>query len=169
MIVVESERLVLRRLSPEDAPFVLELLNDPGFLRHVGDRGVRTLEQARAYVIEGPMASYDAHGFGLYLVTTKGDGTPIGLCGLLKRDTLDDVDVGYALLPAFRAQGYAYEAASAVLSHAREALGLTRIAAIVQAENADSIRVLERLGLGFERTLRLGAEGTEVLVYARAM
>lgn len=169
MIVAETDRLILRRLSPADAPFMLELLNDPAFLQYIGDRGVRTLEQARDYVLAGPVASYDVHGFGLYLVTLKRDGTPIGMCGLLKREALDGVDVGYALLPAFRAQGYAYESAAAVLAHARDACGLSRILAIVQPTNVDSIRLLERLGLGFERTLRLTADGPEVLIYARAL
>jgi RimJ/RimL family protein N-acetyltransferase len=160
MGVLETERLSLRWLCVDDAPFMLELLNEPSFIRYIGDRGVRTLEQARKYVLDGPVASYERFGFGLYLVTLREDGAPIGVCGLLKREVLDDVDVGFAFLPRFWGQGYALEAASAVMTDGRERFGFERIVAITDPDNAGSIRVLEKLGFRFEELVRLqGFEG----------
>ncbi|WP_224366133.1 GNAT family N-acetyltransferase [Hyalangium versicolor] len=155
MKVLDTERLVIRRLSLEDAPFVLKLVNEPSWLQFIGDRGVRNLEDARGYLQNGPLAMYDRHGFGLYRVDLKEDGTPIGMCGLLRRDSLPDVDIGYALFPQFWGCGYAYEAASAVMEYGLKALGLPRIVAIVSPENRSSIRVLEKLGLAFQQKVRM--------------
>jgi ribosomal-protein-alanine N-acetyltransferase len=165
VIVLETERLVLRHLTLNDAPFILELLNDPSFLRYIGDRGVRNVQDARQYLIKGPIASYQKSGFGLYLVFLLESGDPIGICGLLKRDTLDDVDVGFAFLPPHWGKGYARESASAVLAHARATLGLKRIVAITSPDNAASIKVLEKLGLKFERMVRLGDDPREVRLF----
>src|SRR6267378_3848261 len=128
-MILETERLQLRRLSLDDAEFVLRLLNEPSFIQNIGDRGVRTIDDARAYILKGPIASYEKFGFGLWMVETKSKAAPIGICGLLKRDVLDDVDIGYALLPEFWSQGYALESASAVTSYASESLGLKRVVA----------------------------------------
>ena len=155
MQVLETPRLVLRWVTTDDAPFIHELLNEPSFIQFIGDKGVRTLDDARNYILTGPVASYQRFGFGLYLVLLKETGAPIGMCGLLKRDTLPDVDVGYALRPAFWLQGYAYEAALAVLAHGREAFGLTRIVAITSPDNAGSRAVLEKLGLHYEESISL--------------
>ncbi len=152
--VVETERLLLRRLREDDAEFILELLNEPAFLEFVGDKGVRTLGDARKYIRTGPVESYARHGFGLYLTTLK-DGTAIGICGLLKRESLEDVDVGFAFLPAFWSKGYAAESVAAVLSHGRHDFELERIVAVTSAGNDRSIRVLEKLGLRFERMVRV--------------
>src|SRR5437762_12680729 len=119
-MVIETERLQLRRLSVDDAEFILRLLNEPSFIQNIGDRGVRTLDDARSYILKGPVASYEKFGFGLWMIETKARATPIGICGLLKREVLEDVDIGYALLPEFCSQGYALESASAVMSYARE-------------------------------------------------
>jgi ribosomal-protein-alanine N-acetyltransferase len=147
MAVLETERLSLRRLAPEDdAAFVVELLNDPSFLRNIGDRGVRNEEDARRYLRDGPMASYAAHGYGLYLVAMKETGMSAGICGLVRRAYLDAPDLGFAFLPGFRRRGVASESASAVMSEAFGPLGLDRVLAIVSPHNADSIRVLEKLG-----------------------
>lgn len=154
--VCETPRLRLRHVAEDDAPFILELLNDPGWLRFIGDRGVRSLEDARRYIEQGPRKMYADHGFGLFLVERKDDGAPLGLCGLIRRDTLPDVDIGFALAERFRGQNYAYEAAAATLRHAREVLKLERIVAIAMPENAASTRLLERLGLRFERTITFG-------------
>lgn len=167
--MIESERLHLRQLRATDAAFILELLNDAAWLRHIGDKGVRTLEDARAYIANGPAASHARHGFGLDLVERKSDSAPLGICGLIQRDTLPDVDVGYAFLPQFRGAGYAAEAVAAVIEHARRSLGLRRIVAIVAPGNHASIRVLEKLGLTFERNLRLSPEGSETSLYARTL
>jgi len=167
--VLETARLALFRLTPDDAPFIVELLNDPSFLRYIGDRGVRTPDAARRYIETGPMASYERFGFGLYRVDLKATGEPIGICGLLKRDTLSDADVGFALLPRFRASGYAFEAASAVLASARAAHGLERVLAITAPDNVVSIQLLEKLGFRFERRTRLADGAAEINLFARAV
>ena len=153
MIVCETPRLRLRHLVQADAAFILELLNEPDFIRNIADREVRTLEDARRYIESGPVASYRRHGFGLYLIETRDDGAAIGICGLLKRAYLEDVDVGFALRAAFRGKGYAFEAASAVMRYGQDVLGVGRIVAITAAHNEASIKVLRRLGLQFERLI----------------
>ena len=154
-VILTTERLTIRLIDEADAPFILELLNDPSFIRNIGDRHVRTPDEAREYIRKGPLASYERHGFGLWLVERKGQGTPIGICGLLKRDVLDAPDIGFAYLPAFQSKGYGYEAARAVLDHARNALGLSRILAIVNADNEASARLLEKVGMRFERMVQV--------------
>lgn len=166
MCVLETDRLILHRLTVEDAAFILDLLNQPSFLQYIGDRGVRTLDDARRYILNGPVASYKRFGFGLNRVELKATGTPIGLCGLLKRETLDDVDIGFAFLPSFWSKGYAYESASAVLEQGLDALGLPRIVAITAPDNHRSIRLLEKLGLRFERLARLSEAEPEVKLFA---
>jgi len=163
--VAETERLSIRRLTAEDAEFILDLLNQPSFLRYIGDKGVRTLDDAVSYLRTGPMLSYERFGFGLYRVSLKNGDEPIGICGLVKRDALDDVDVGFALLPAFWSQGYGFEAATAVIAHARR-LGVGRLVAIVSPDNVPSIALLERLGMRFERMVRLTAEAAEIMLFA---
>ena len=164
-VVLETERLRLRRLTAADAPFMQELLNDPDFMRFVGDRGVRTDDEARAYVRNRIERSYDALGFGLYLVERKADGARAGICGLVKRDGLEDVDLGFALLPPFRGLGIASESAAAVVAHARRDAGLRRLVAITDPDNRDSIRVLERLGFAFAGMIRLAADASEVRLF----
>jgi ribosomal-protein-alanine N-acetyltransferase len=154
LIVFSTPRLVLREMSADDAPFILELLNDPAFIRHIGDKGVRTLDAARDYIRTGPVASYKEHGFGLWLAERRDDSTRIGICGLLKRAVLDDVDIGFALLPQFRSGGYGFEAASAVIAHARDILGLRRLVAISNSDNYASGKLLEKLGLSFEKLVQ---------------
>jgi RimJ/RimL family protein N-acetyltransferase len=164
--VVGSERLVLRELSLADAAFVVELLNDPGFLRFIGDRGVRTEEDARGYLEKGPLASYARHGFGLYAVVTRDSAEVAGICGLLRRDWLDEPDVGFAYLPRFRGRGYAVEAARAILDDAARRLGLARVGAIVSPDNERSLRVLGKLGFRHERDARPPGEAADVRVLA---
>lgn len=165
MNVVETDRLVLRHLSVDDAEFVLELLNQPSFLQFIGDKGVRTLNEAREHILHGPIASYERLGFGLYLTILKETQVPIGICGLLKRDSLQDVDVGFAFLPKFWSKGYAFESASAVLGYGRNTLGIQRIVAITSTENFASIRVLEKLGLRFDRMIRLSEDEEEIKLF----
>jgi len=166
MYVLETERLLLRHLTLDDAQFTFRLVNDPSWLRFIGDRGVRSVDDARDYLRKGALASYAQHGFGLYLTELKDGAQPIGICGLVKRDTLPDVDVGFALLPPFAGRGYAAEAALAVMSHARERVGLRRVVAITKPDNRSSIRVLEKIGLAFERLIRPVADGDELALYA---
>ncbi|HEU4328722.1 MAG TPA: GNAT family N-acetyltransferase [Roseiflexaceae bacterium] len=165
MTVFETERLALRRFTLADAPFVLELLNDPDWHRYIGDRGVRTLQQAENYIVTVPMQMYDRLGFGLYLVEHKASGEPIGMCGLLKRDFLEDVDLGFAFLARHRAQGYALEAALGTLGYARSALGLGRVAAIVAPDNERSARLLEKLGFRFERMVSYPGETEQLRLF----
>jgi len=166
MNVLETERLNLRWLSTEDAAFILELVNDPDWLQFIGDRGVRTLEDARAYIQNGPIAMYQRVGFGLFLVELKQSATPIGMCGLIERAGLEDIDIGYAFMPAFRGQGYAYESASAMMTYAQDTLGLKRVVAITAPDNMRSIALLTKLGLSFENMLRLGEDQPEVTLFA---
>jgi RimJ/RimL family protein N-acetyltransferase len=165
--VLETARLVLRHLTAEDAAFMLRLLNEPSWIRFIGDRGVRTLEGAREYIAKGPVASYERHGFGLFLVELKGEGTAAGICGLIKRDALEDVDIGFAFLPEFWGRGYAHEAAAAMMEHAQRVLGFKRVAAIVASDNESSIRLLEKLGMSFERMIRLPGDDEEIKLFAR--
>jgi RimJ/RimL family protein N-acetyltransferase len=166
MNILQTERLNLRRLSLDDAEFIVELLNDPSFLRFVGDKGVRTTDDARQYILTGPMSSYERHGFGLWLVELKGSKTPLGICGFLKRDMLSDVDIGFAVLPQHRGQGYAFESAVAVMDYGKNVLGLKRVVAITNDDNAGSIRLLEKIGLSFDRMIRLSDDGPEIRLLA---
>lgn len=151
MTILETERLILRHFNRDDGPFILALLNEPSFLRYIGDKKVRTLDDARQYIANGPVATYAQHGFGLYQVELKDTHTPVGMCGLLKREELPHPDIGFAFLPDFWNKGFAYEAAAAVLKDARERLQLDRILAIVNPDNEASIKLLEKLGFNFEQ------------------
>lgn len=164
--VLETERLRIRWLSLEDAGFILELLNDPAWLQFIGDFGVRTLEDARVYLSESILAMYAHLGFGLYLTELKEGAVPIGVCGLIKRDFLEDVDIGFAFLPDFRKQGYAYEAAAAVLTYGKETFGLKRIVAITSPKNQASARLLEKLGLHFERVISSPFDSKDLKLFA---
>lgn len=165
MIVLQTERLQLAHLNDADAPFILELLNDPDWLLHIGDRGVRNLDDARAYIANGPGAMIARHGHGLYRVDRRADGAKLGLCGLIKRDSLPDVDLGYAFLPAARGQGYALEAAAAALAQARDLLRLPRLLAITAPANSASARLLEKLGMRLQERRRLSDDADLVCVY----
>ena len=167
MPVLETERLLVRRFTIDDAEFILTLLNEPSFLRYIGDKKVRTLEDARQYILNGPVASYERHGFGLCLVELKESNTPIGMCGLLKREELPNVDIGFAFLPEFWKQGFAFEAATAVLNDAHVRLKLERILAITSLDNEASIKLLERLGFKYERELKLSADRNQVKLFTR--
>ena len=161
--MIETARLVIRRFVVTDAPFVLELLEDPAFRKHVGDRGVRDLEDARKYIEAGPVASYERHGSGLMLMLLRESSVPVGMCGILHREELPAPDLGYALLPSFRGRGLAKEACDGVLSDAR-ARGVEEVLAIVSKENAPSIAVLEHLG--FERRGEHRSDGEALALFA---
>jgi RimJ/RimL family protein N-acetyltransferase len=165
-VVLETPRLILRRFTLDDAAFVHAMVNDPDWIEHIGDRGVRTLEDARAYIRDRTLAQYERLGFGMYVVTLRGSGQAVGSCGLIRRESLNDVDIGFAFLPEYRGQGYATEAAAAVLDYGVKSAGLKRIVAIVSAANHRSIRILERIGLRFERMLKLPDENEEIPLYA---
>ena len=167
MTVLETERLSLRKLTVDDAEFILALLNEPSFLRYIGDKKVRNLDDARQYILNGPVASYERHGFGLNCVELRESHTPIGMCGLLKREELPDPDIGFALLPDFWNKGFAFEAATAVLEDARERLNVQRILATTSLDNDASINLLQRLGFRFEEVVKLSPNGEQLRLFSR--
>lgn len=164
MIVLETERLILRPLTTADAPFILTLLNEPSFIRYIGDKKVRDVKDAEQYILNGPVASYERHGFGLYLVELKETQTPVGMCGLLKRDELAHADIGFALSPDFWNRGLAFEAAAAVMKDARERLRLAPLLAITTKDNEASIRLLGRLGFRCEGVVKM-ADDVELFLH----
>ena len=166
---LETPRLTLRRFELTDAPFVVALLNQPSFIANIGDRGVRSIDDAHRYLREGPMAMYEKHGFGLWQVLRRSDGTPVGMCGLLKRDNLPDADIGYAFLPEYWGSGYAFEAPEATMNHGAKAFGLKRLVAVVSQGNTASIRVLEKLGMRYERMFAMRPDEPEVRLYGRTL
>jgi len=166
--ILETPRLRIRAFTVDDAPFAYELVNDPDWIRNIGDRNVRTLEDARGYLERGPIAMQEKHGFSLFAVILKESDVTIGMCGLIRREALEDVDIGFAFLPAYRGQGYALESAQAVMDYAWEVLRLDRLVAIVAPGNAPSIRLLESLGFTFERLMRLPNDDEDLRLYGRA-
>ncbi|MCM3904733.1 MAG: GNAT family N-acetyltransferase [Pyrinomonadaceae bacterium] len=166
MHILETERLVLRRMMADDAEFILELVNQPSFIHFIGDKGVRNHADAVQYIQTGPMANYERFGFGQYLVEIKDSRVPIGMCGLTKKDSLPDVDLGFALLPAFWSKGYAFEAAAAVKAYARDVLAISRLVAVTNPDNESSIKLLEKLGFRFERMIRLSEDASEIKLFA---
>jgi RimJ/RimL family protein N-acetyltransferase len=161
---IETERLVLREFTADDAAFVHRLVNEPAFLRYIGDRGVRTLDDARRYIADGPVAGYARDGHGLMKVVRKADDAGVGMCGVLKRDTLPEPDIGFSFFPEYWSQGYALESARGVLRHARETLGLGRILAITTRDNEPSMRLLARLGFRFDRMIAFDSEELRLFV-----
>jgi [ribosomal protein S5]-alanine N-acetyltransferase len=165
-VKLDTQRLTIRPFTQDDAAFILELVNDADWQRFIGDKKVRSLDDARRYLRDGPLAMLAKHGVGLCCVERRSDGVAIGMCGLIKRDTLADIDLGFAFLPAARGQGYAREAAAAVLTHGLRTLALKRIVAITDLDNAASARVLEGVGLRFERLLPAAADGKVLRLFA---
>ena len=166
MHVIETERLVLRRMTPDDAEFIFRLVNEPSFLHFIGDKGVRNHADAVRYIESGPIANYERFGFGQYLVELKEDRVPIGMCGLTKKDSLPDVDIGFAFLPAFWSQGYAFEAATAVKSYVKDVLGISRLVAVTNPDNESSIKLLKKLGFTFVRMIQLSQDSSEIKLYS---
>lgn len=165
MKILETKRLFLQQATSSDAKFILELLNDPAFIQNIGDRGLQTLEDARNYISNSLIASYKDYGFGMYLVILRDTREVAGLCGLVKRSGLDDVDIGHAFLPRYWSKGYATEAALAVKEYAKDTIGLKRLVAITDPLNQGSIRVLEKIGLKFEKMIRLSKDDIKLKLY----
>jgi ribosomal-protein-alanine N-acetyltransferase len=165
-MTLRTERLAIRPFTEDDAALILELVNDAEWLRFIGDKQVHGLDDARRYLREGPMDMWTRHGHGLSCVERASDGVAIGMCGLIKRDSLDDIDLGFAFLPAARGRGFAREAAAATIAHGFASLGLKRIVAITDIDNVASARVLENVGLRFERLLPAGADGKTLRLFA---
>lgn len=163
--ILETERLFLRELNLTDAGFILALLNSEPWLRYIGDRGVKNIQQAEKYLLEGPMTSYRVNGFGLYLVTLK-SGIPVGVCGLLRRDTMPHPDIGFAFLPAFSGKGYGFEIARATMEYAKSDLGLATILAITTPDNTPSINLLKKIGMHFEKSVLFKDSNEEMLMFS---
>ena len=165
MNLSETPRLTLTELSEADAAFMLELLNSPAWLKYIGDRGVKTLEDAEQYILNRIIPSYRKNGFGFYLVKLKGNSSSIGICGLVKREGLAHIDIGFAFLPGYEGRGYGYESASAVMKFAREILKLGTIVAITTKDNTRSIHLLEKIGLRFKETVSLPGDNEELMLF----
>jgi len=163
---IKTERLTLRQFTLNDADFILKLLNEPSFIQNIGDRGVRRQSDAKKYLENGPMSSYAKNGFGLLAVTLNDTGQSIGMCGLIKREALEDVDIGYAFLPKFWSKGYALESAQAVMKYAAEVVRLKRVVAIVDPNNAGSIRLLEKIGMIFEKMVKLSEDDIDLKLFS---
>ena len=167
MIVIETPRLRLRTATLDDAPFYLALVNEPSWIANIGDRNIHTLEAARAALEAGPMAQQREHGYSFYIIERRSDGAGMGMGGMIRRDSLPGPDIGYAMLPAYWGQGYAYEAAAAVVQHARHVLGIPTLYGITSPQNQASINLLNKLGLRFERFSRLPPAGKETNIYRK--
>jgi RimJ/RimL family protein N-acetyltransferase len=165
-VVLETNRLSLREFTAADSDFIVQLLNTPGWLRFIGDRNVKTSEDALRYLENGPIRSYRENGFGLYLVALKETGIAVGMCGLIKREGLESVDIGFAFLPLFSGQGLAVEIAQATLAYAKNVLHLEKVLAITDPRNERSIRLLEKLGLKFEKWVVLPGQQEELLLFS---
>lgn len=164
-MISQTPRLSLELLKLNDAPFILELLNSPGWLRYIGDRGVKSLEDAEKYILDGPLKDFEKLGHSLFKVALKASGSPIGLCGLLKRDFLDHPDIGFAFLEEYAGKGYALEASQAVLDWAKKQLHVHQVLAITLAENQRSIGLLKKLGLHYEKMVQY-PDGANLCLYS---
>jgi ribosomal-protein-alanine N-acetyltransferase len=164
-MIIETSRLRIRELSVEDAEFVFRLVNEPAFIANIGDKGVRTLEDARSFISEGPWRFQEKRGYGQFLVEHKEDGDPVGICGLLFRDSLNLTDVGFAILAKHRGRGFALEAAKAVMKYGFSELRAEEIVGLTSAENTASIRVLEKLGMKFDRIVKMSDDDPGTAVY----
>ena len=153
--IIETERLLLRKLTLYDAPFIFELVNTEGWLKNIGDRNIKSIKDAESYLSSGPIKSYHENNFGMWLVIEKTHQASIGLCGLIKRPSLDDIDIGYALLPKFYKKGFAYEAAQATYDYGINELGIDRIVGICNIDNKASIHILEKIGLRIEKKMTI--------------
>ena len=163
---IETTRTILRELTADDAEFMLDLLNQPSFIKYIGDRNVRDVEQARDYIETRFIASYKKFGFGLYLVELKQDNAPIGINGFVKRDSLPDADIGFAFLPQFCGQGYAVESAHAAMQYGKDILGLKRVLAITSQDNESSGKLLEKIGLKFESLIKQPHDTAELKLFS---
>jgi len=168
--ILETERLILREIVESDAEFIFALLNQPSFIKYIGDRNVRTIEQSREFIENRYRQSYREHGFGLYAVELKSEirnpKSQIGICGFVKRDSLPDADIGFAFLPQFCGKGYALESANAVMKYGRDVLGLARVLAITSQDNASSVRLLEKIGFKFESLIKMPHDTEELKLFS---
>ncbi|WP_017381466.1 GNAT family N-acetyltransferase [Paenisporosarcina sp. TG-14] len=166
MTILETERLILRQIFTDDAEFMLSLLNEPDWIKYIGDRGIQTVEAAKQYIQDGPMTMYEEYGIGLYLVELKESETPIGICGLIQRDFLKDVDLGFAISLKYWGCGYACEAANAILTYGTEVLGFRRIVGFTSLDNEKSANLLLKLGMNEEGKMKFVSMTEDVRLFA---
>ncbi|HYK71724.1 MAG TPA: GNAT family N-acetyltransferase [Pseudoneobacillus sp.] len=167
MSLIQTERLLIRKVTIEDTMFILRLLNEPSWIQYIGDKGVKTEEDAKKYIQSGPIQMYKDYGFGLYVVSLKESGVPIGLCGLIKRISLQYVDIGFAFLPEFTGKGYAFEAAEAVVQYGKQAFSLHKIVAITTLDNVNSQKLLIKLGFHFDSLIKMPHETEELKLFTK--
>ena len=166
MVLLETERLIIQQFTLADTPFILELLNTTSWIKYIGDRKIRTLEDAEKYLLNGPIKNQETIALGLSLVKTKNENISIGMCGLIKRENLKDADIGFAFLPQYEGKGYAFESASAIITEAKKNLGFNRIIAITVAYNHNSIKLLEKLGMTLEGNVYMKDDAEELMLFA---
>ena len=166
MISFETERLLVREFTKDDGPFVFELMNSEGWLKYIGDRNIKSIEAAEAYIEKTYFPSYELNGHGAYIVILKETGKPVGSCGLYKRDNLEHPDVGFAFLTNYLGKGYGFEATQGVMKHAEETLGLTTFLGFTLADNTVSIKLLEKLGLKKKGPFFLKDDPEELLLFS---
>lgn len=166
--IIETERLGLRYFMIDDTPFIISLLNSPGWIEFIGDRNVRTEEQAQDYLLNGPMKSYKENGYGLCMVETRNDRTPIGMCGIINRVDLEGPDIGFAILPEYTGKGYAYEIAAATMNYATDILKIPEVFAITLPANKTSIKLLEKIGLSFQKIFSFPDKQEELMLYKKS-
>lgn len=170
MIVAETERLILSKITVDDAPFIFRLMNMPKWIKFIGDRNVKSVEDAATYIQNNQLKSYERHGFGYYKLQLKSDNLkPIGSFGLVKRDTLEHIDIGFSLLPEFEGQGFGFEGATAIMTLAKEMFHINTLCAITLPENKASIHLLEKLGLSYQKTVKPFEDDKELLFFVKKL
>ena len=165
-MIVETQRLILREITIEDAKFLLRLANEPSFVSNIGDKGLRNLKDAERFILDGYWTNQELPGYGMFLVELKAGGIPIGGCGLLYRKALDVTDIGFAFLPEYWNRGFAYEAAEAILKYGHSTLGVDKIVGLTSADNYSSIKLLKKLGMEFEKTVKMSDDDPGTVLYS---
>jgi [ribosomal protein S5]-alanine N-acetyltransferase len=169
MTIIDTNRLVIRNITEQDFNFIFRLLNEPSWIKYIGDKGIKTEDDAKNYIQTGPLQMYKDFGFGLFLVTLKENGVPIGLCGLIKRPSLENIDLGYAFLPEYTGKGYAFEATKAVIQYGKEQLSIDKIVAITTIDNLNSEKVLLKLGFSFDSLIKEKNASEELKLFTKVL
>jgi [ribosomal protein S5]-alanine N-acetyltransferase len=169
MTLIDTNRLVIRDITEQDFHFIFRLLNEPSWIKYIGDKGIKTETDAKNYIQTGPLQMYKDFGFGLFLVTLKENAIPIGLCGLIKRPSLENIDLGYAFLPEYTGKGYAFEATKAVIKYGKEQLSIDKIVAITTIDNLNSEKVLLKLGFSFDSLIIENNASEELKLFTKVL
>jgi [ribosomal protein S5]-alanine N-acetyltransferase len=169
MTLIDTNRLVIRKITEQDFHFIFRLLNEPSWIKYIGDKGIKTEDDAKNYIKTGPIQMYKDFGFGLFIVTLKENAVPIGLCGLIKRPSLENIDLGYAFLPEYTGKGYAFEATKAVIQYGKEQLSIDKIVAITTIDNLNSEKVLLKLGFSFDSLIKENNASKELKLFTKVL